>query len=362
MIVVVVVVVDIRVDGRCSDRLVGEQRAQPRSGGAAEGDQAAELLVAEEQPGGRVIGERRVGLRIPPQRDVEVGGELRLGVQDRARRPGLRRPGAGLAAGRRVVHAQRRHGALRQGAVDSDQALEAVEVETGDDLGELEAGQLDGLVQRREAPDVVTAGVDADDHRAAPAQQLDEAEVVPVPTVGDEDEAVAVVVPAEDLLEQVAVARLGELGLRVGGEPRVRQPDAEVDVEGGHQRVRRPPRHAAHRRGEGGAGCRHPRGDGTFGPHVVGQPREVALGRRDVTADAHLALRDRERVGGQTAGGDAVALVGAADEQLRRRVRQLVPRHLVALGAASTAGLRRRGARRTSGAGAGGRCCGSTGW
>ena len=84
--------------------------------------------------------------------------------------------------------------------------------------GELQASQLDGLVERREAPDVVAAGVDADDHGAAPAQQLDEPEVVPVPAVGDEHEAVAVVVPAEDLLEQVAVPRLGEL--RRGSEVR----------------------------------------------------------------------------------------------------------------------------------------------
>ena len=35
-----------------------------------------------------------------------------------------------------------------------------------------------------------------------------------MPAVGDEHEAIAVVVPAEDLLEQVAVARLGELGRR----------------------------------------------------------------------------------------------------------------------------------------------------
>ena len=113
-------------------------------------------------------------------------------------------------------------------------------------------------------------------------------EVVPVPPIGDEHEAVALVVPAEDLLEQVVEPNVGEADGRIRREARVGQPDPEVDVERRHQRVGAALRQPAHRRRERGSRRGHPRRHRPLAPQVTGQPREVALRGRHDLAHAHL--------------------------------------------------------------------------
>ncbi len=167
-----------------------------------------------------------------------------------------------------------------------------------------------------------------------------------MPPIGDEHEAVALVVPAEDLLEQVVEPNVGEADGRIRREARVGQPDPEVDVERRHQRVGAALRQPAHRRRERRPRRGHPRRHRPLAPQVTGQTREVALRRRHDLAHAHLVPADRERVGRHTAGRDAVALLSAAHHELGTAVgeiepadltRRLVGREQVALAVASHA-------------------------
>ena len=188
---------------------------------------------------------------------------------------------------------------------------------------------------------------DAPDRGAAPAQQLDQAQVLVVAAVAHVDEAGVDVVAAEQLPQQVAgpgvdgerlaLAVVGQLAVvavaDLVGQPDpagVGDPHAEAHVEQGQEESQRRPGHLAHRRGDGRPADAHGRGQGEV-------PRPPA--------DGGLVHRGRHRVGDRPpdlvrpehepahvrpgGGGPVVGDVDrGADEELRQvgrlRVGQLV--------------------------------------
>ena len=95
---------------------------------------------------------------------------------------------------RSASHRQRIDDRPLRDAVERELAVapaDALEVDV-DPHVELDLGEVDRLLQRLERVRRVTARVDADRHVRSLAEQLDEAEVLAVATVGDVDERVAV--------------------------------------------------------------------------------------------------------------------------------------------------------------------------
>jgi hypothetical protein len=205
-----------------------------------------EHLTRQELVRGRVVRELLLLLREEPQIDGSALPERRAGEVDRTVLPV------------RIVEAADDDRRRRQ-TVGAAGGAARIEVDLDAELG---AGDGHG------APDVgqarVAAGVDRDDVGAPPAEQLGEAEVLPVPAVGDVDVPAVRVREPEAFLEYVPRAGLapathdvapdaehrlvpaGELGLEV--LVGVADPDAQPDVHHRHQEPERRQGEPSHHR------------------------------------------------------------------------------------------------------------------
>ena len=181
----------------------------------------------------------------------------------------------------------------------------------------------------------VLFGVDGDDVRAAPADQLVDAEVLEVAAVRQADVARLVVGAAEQLLEQVERADLRRrLAPRrreqraLGAVARIADPPAEPDIEHGQQERHGRRRVVAHVRAGGGAGDGHRRAQA--GTVRIGEaPRRPVAGAAQVPLAGHAAVgqlvaagqrRKNERLGLPLLPGQLAAL-GQVERGVDQRIR-----------------------------------------
>ena len=152
-----------------------------------------ELLVGEDLPRQRVVREAAVAVVERAQVPAQVLGERGLGVDE----PGL------VAV--RVAHLAE-HGEIGAVRAVAGHGRGGIQRDVG---AELAARQRDRPADVGGGAVGVGAGVEAEDLGAAPPQELDEAEVLPVPAVGEVDEpALGEGEPADRLPQHVQRPRL----------------------------------------------------------------------------------------------------------------------------------------------------------